>query len=137
MSKRAALALALAAFAAVQAPWAQSATSSSGTATVSAVPEPYTAEEFPEWARALRRFEIVSLGAFPILLFYTRVGYDVSLFVKNDFDTSYAPWPFKNEYSYDLSDDEQIGCVLTAAGLSLVFGAVDAVLLYISDRESR
>ena len=103
--------------------------------SVSALPEPYVKEEFPPWAHGLRRFEIISLGAFPILLFYTRFVYDTSLFFgsgfdSDGFDSRFAPWPFRNENSYTPTDDEQIARVLTAAGLSLVLGGIDALFIH-------
>ena len=101
-----------------------------------ALPEPYTAEEFPDWAVSLRRFEVISLGAFPFMRFYARAGADLGRYVANGFDSDYAPWPFKTEYSYEMTDGEQVECVLAAAGLSLAFGALDAVLLYISTRKA-
>ncbi len=111
--------------------WSQSATTSpSTTPAVSAVPDPYTKEEFPAWAFGLRRFEIISLGAFPILLFYTRFGFDLKRYVENEFSAEYAPWPLKSENSYKASDDEQILSVATAAGLSLAFASLDAIFLW-------
>lgn len=95
-----------------------------------AVPEPYTKDEFPAWAIGVRRFEIVSLGAFPILLFYTRFTADMQRYINNHLDGAFVPWPFKNENSYTPTDSEQITYVLTAAGLSLVFGAIDAILVF-------
>jgi len=95
-----------------------------------AVPEPYTKDEFPAWATGVRRFEIVSLGVFPILLFYTRFAADLQRYATNNFDGTFVPWPFKNESSYAPTDSEQLSYVLTAAGLSMVFGAVDAILLF-------
>lgn len=114
--------------------WTQSANPTASTTpaalAVSALPEPYTKDEFPSWASGLRRFEIISLGAFPILLFYTRFGYDIKRYVEHGFDAEYAPWPFKNENSYTVTDDEQLISVATAAGLSLTFGALDAFFLW-------
>ncbi|HUW70139.1 MAG TPA: hypothetical protein VMX33_07885 [bacterium] len=95
-----------------------------------AVPEPYTKDEFPPWATGVRRFEIVSLGVFPILLFYTRLAADLQRYAGSNFDGNFVPWPFKNENSYSPTDSEQITYVLTAAGISLAFGAVDAILLF-------
>jgi hypothetical protein len=116
--------------------WPQStpATEAVAANAVSVLPEPYTQEEFPSWAHGLRRFEIISLGAFPILLFYTRFIYDSSLFIKSGFDgdgfdSSYAPWPFRNENSYTPTTSEQVARVLTAAGLSLVLGTIDALII--------
>jgi hypothetical protein len=111
--------------------WSQSATTGSSPApSVSALPEPYTRDEFPPWAIGLRRFEIISLGAFPILLFYTRLGFDFSRYLEHGFQAEYAPWPLKNEKSYVATDDEQMLSVVTAAGLSITFGALDAFFLW-------
>ncbi len=105
------------------------------TVAPGAVPEPYGQDEFPSWATGLRRFEIVSLGAFPVLLFYTRFGFDLKRFFDNGFKPEYAPRPIKNEKSYKASNDEQMSSVLTAAGLSLAFGAVDALIVWLSTLE--
>lgn len=112
--------------------WSQSATANTAAAApaVSALPEPYTKDEFPAWASGLRRFEIISLGAFPVLLFYTRFGFDFKRYAENGFDATYAPWPFKTENSYAMTDDEQLISVAAAAGLSLAFGALDAFFLW-------
>lgn len=98
-------------------------------AAPSPLPEPYAAEEFPAWARSLRRWEIVSVGVFPIALFYTRLAMDTSRYVQNGFQGRFAPWPFKNEYSYAPSADEQRAAVAVAAGLALGVGILDMILL--------
>lgn len=103
---------------------------STQTVSAAAVPEPYAKGEFPAWAVGVRRFEIVSLGAFPILLFYTRFAADMQRYISNHLDGVFVPWPFKNENSYTPTDSEQISYVLTAAGLSLAFGAIDAILVF-------
>lgn len=115
-------------------------TRSVSDAAVSAVPEPYGPDEFPPWLPKLRRFEIVSLGAFPILLFYTRFAFDAKRFVDSGFDDdgfdmTFAPWPFKNEDSYEPTDDEQLTNVAVAGVLSLAFGVAD--LLLMGSRASR
>ncbi len=107
-----------------------STASPQATVSPAAVPEPYTKDEFPAWAIGARRFEIVSLGVFPILLFYTRLAADLQRYASNNLDGTFVPWPFKNENSYTPTDSEQLSYVLTAAGLSMVFGAVDAILLF-------
>lgn len=102
-------------------------------AAVSALPEPYRADEFPPWMRRLRRMEIISLGAFPIILFYTRFAFDTKRFLESGlggdgFDAALAPWPFKSEDSYEPSDEEQLSSVAVAGVLSLAFGLADALL---------
>lgn len=105
-------------------------------AASSPLPEPYAAEEFPAWARSLRRWEIISIGVFPIALFYTRFAIDTSRFVQNGFQARFAPWPFKNEYSYAPSADEQRVAVAVAAGLALSVGILDMILLQRREAES-
>lgn len=105
-------------------------TSGSGSKGLGVLPEPYTKDEFPSWLNGLRRFEIISLGVFPIVLFYTRITMDVTRFVGNSYDPVYAPWPFKNENSYAPSDDEQLKGMLIAGGVSLLVGVLDAFLLW-------
>lgn len=100
----------------------------------SPLPAPYEADEFPAWAASLRRWEIVSLGAFPLALFYTRMAFDFSRYVDSGFQAIYTPWPFKNEYSYNPSDAEQRTAFLTAMGVALAVGIADAVILRLRDK---
>lgn len=74
------------------------------------------------------RFEIVSLGSFPIMLFYTGFAFDLERYVTNGFDYSYAPWPFKNEKSASLSDQERVTRISIALGASLIVGGIDAYI---------
>lgn len=110
-------------------------TLSGAKTSVNPLPEPYGTEEFPPWAFSLRRFEIVSLGAFPIMLFYSRIALDLGRFAGNGFDSSYAPWPFRNEYSYKPDANEQWLAVKVALGLSLGVGVLDYFL--VSRRKAR
>ena len=74
------------------------------------------------------RFEIVSLGAFPIMLFYTSFAFDLGSYVANGFDSTYAPWPFKSAKSAVLSDKDRITRLSVTLGASLIVGAVDAYM---------
>ncbi|MFH2114040.1 MAG: hypothetical protein ABIJ86_06000 [Spirochaetota bacterium] len=110
-------------------------TPSGAKTTANPLPEPYGSEEFPLWTYSLRRFEIVSLGAFPVLLFYSRIALDTGRYVSNGFDSSYAPWPFRNEFSYKRDSDEQWLAVKVSLGLSIGVGVLDYFLL--SRRKAR
>jgi len=77
---------------------------------------------------ALRRFEIVALGSYPIMLFYTGLGFDLSAYIGSGYDPSRAPWPFKNEYSAELSDSERLQRLGTAALASLFVAGLDAAI---------
>ena len=74
------------------------------------------------------RFEIVSLGSFPIMLFYTGFVFDLGRFVVNGFNAAYAPWPFQGTSSAALTTSDRLTRIGAALGSSLVVGAVDAYL---------
>lgn len=73
----------------------------------------------------LGRLAIVSLGSFPILLFYTDFSFDLGKFLINGFDANYAPWPFKSEYSNAPSMGEKAARIGVAIGASAAVGAID------------
>lgn len=120
-----------------------------GSAAV--VPEPYKASEFPAWALDLRRFEIVTLGAFPFavfvagealdlsrLCFGASIGLDLSRIGSgNPFvvtsvtagDVIYAPWPVKSSASYSTTDDEKVLTIVVAATLAIGVGVADYLIV--------
>ncbi len=98
--------------------------------TPNPLPEPYGAEEFPRWAVSLRRWEIVSLGVYPIALFYTRLVFDFDRYARSGFEPFYAPWPFKNEYSYSPTQAEHRSVYVTAALIAGGFGVLDAIMVH-------
>jgi len=75
-----------------------------------------------------RRFEIVSIGAFPISLFYMGFGFDLGGYIGSGFDSRYAPWPFQNSSSVLPTDSQRLGRIGAAVGLSLVIGGIDAII---------
>ncbi|HOX92649.1 MAG TPA: hypothetical protein PLC54_06975 [Spirochaetales bacterium] len=100
----------------------------------SPLPQAYTADEFPAWAHELRRWEIVSLGSFPIALFYTKLAFDFARYASNGFDPRFVPWPFKNEFSYAPSAGEQRTMFLSAAAVAAVAGFADWLIVAIKTR---
>lgn len=82
-----------------------------------------------------RRFEIIAFGAFPIMLFYTDIGFDLRNYIAHDFDYQYAPWPFKSSsYSIEPDQDELFLRLAVAAGASLAFAGLDVALRAIRPR---
>jgi len=84
------------------------------------------APEKPE--NPLSRLEIVSLGSFPIMLFYTGFVFDLGRFFANNFDTAYAPWPIQSSYSAPLSESDRVVRLGVALGASFAVGGIDAYL---------
>jgi hypothetical protein len=74
------------------------------------------------------RFEIVSLGAVPIVLFYTDFAFDLQRCATHDFSRAYAPWPIKDESYVALTQKEVAWRLGTALGLSFAGGAVDGLI---------
>jgi hypothetical protein len=100
-------------------------------AKTSATAAPYASEEFPEWARQLRRAEIIGFGIFPFSVFFSTVGCDLYRFASHGFDMIYAPWPFKPDNAYNPTDSEKYLELSIAAALSLVAVGVDFYLDYL------
>ena len=89
-------------------------------------PTPYTKEEFPLWQRELRRFEILSFGALPFVTLLSFWGYDMIRSAKHPKDPAYYPWPLKQaDKAVALTEKEQLGVFLTAAGISVTIALID------------
>jgi hypothetical protein len=104
------------------------------SAQVKPVPEPYKAEEFSPFLRDLRRFEIVSIGSFPLTVFYSTFCYDSYRFVAKSaeagaLDPRFLPWPLKGPDYVPMNKDEKTGVLIAAAGASIVVGVLDYLIL--------
>ena len=85
------------------------------------LPEEYDPGEFPLWAQDLRRFEVVSIGSFPVTYFATSLIYDFSLYASNDFNPAYSMGTQR--------DSTDIAIIIgTAAATSLVIATVDLII---------
>ncbi len=91
-------------------------------------PEPYTKDEFPDWANSLRRSEIITFGIFPFVFFFASIGYEFIRFAVNGFNELYSPWPFRSASGVDLTDGEKIGVIGVSISLSAVAGFIDFLM---------
>ena len=86
---------------------------------------------FPQWAKDLRRWEIIAFGTFPFSLFFVTFAVDmVRWYNANGMDFSaqgrrYAPWPFKSAGAVDMTNREFGISLLIAAGVSITLAFVD------------
>jgi len=99
----------------------------------STTPEPYTKKEFPQWAKDLRRLEIITFGSLPFVTLDVTLGYSMYNYVQHNFDSSYMPNPFSATSSF--STDEQLGIIATSCLISLGLGLTDYIIAIIK-RES-
>lgn len=113
-------------------PYAQDAQSTDSSSD-STAPVPYEDGEFPHWLQAVRRFEIIAIGSFPLTYFAAFLVYDVYRFVAESISAGgvnglYAPLFFAPPNKPPLSQNETIGVVLAAVGISLVVAIVDLII---------
>lgn len=87
-------------------------------------PEPWTKDEFPQWAHDVRRAEIVAFGSLPFTFFISTLVMDSVRYANNNWDARYAPWPLKGAGAIDMTEDEKVqtflfGCI-GAIGVTLI-----------------
>jgi hypothetical protein len=86
----------------------------------------------PDEAKAehpLLRFEIVTLGSYPISMFYVGFAYDIMRYYDNGRDPAYAPWPFNSgSSSVALDNSERVERLKAALYFSISVGLIDAVI---------
>ena len=96
-------------------------------------PEPYQPEEFPGWARDLRRGQIIALGVFPVYLLLTQLTYDLVRFSvrsarAGEFERESAPWFFAPPGVQRFSQEENVIILSISAIVSVVFAVADYAL---------
>ena len=90
---------------------------------------------FPQWAKDIRRFDIVAFGSFPFSMFF--VSFTMDMFRWNDangLDMSeqgrrYAPWPLKSAGAYEMTNREYGNTILLAAGVSVGIAFLDMFIV--------
>jgi len=96
---------------------------------------------FPQWARDMRRFDIIAFGSFPFAIF--TVTFITDLFRWNeangmDFnDMRYAPWPLKSAGAVEMTADEYTRTIWLAAGLSIVLAITDLIIVKVRQNNAR
>ena len=90
-------------------------------------PVPYERSEFPEWAHALRRAEVVAIGSLPLTLFGVRLLYDFTRYAAHGFAPEVRPFPFQPIGGGPaLTETDMLGIVIGAAALSVAIALIDA-----------
>jgi hypothetical protein len=98
-----------------------------GAAGALGEPVPYERSEFPEWAHALRRAEVVAIGSLPLTLFGVRLLYDFTRYAAHGFAPEVRPFPLRPiGGGAGLTETEMLGIVIGAAALSVAIALIDA-----------
>jgi hypothetical protein len=86
--------------------------------------EPFTKDEFPTWAKDLRRAEIISLGSLPFVTLTVNLVYSLSLWASTGF-TSNFPNLFARTTDDAMKEEDQLNILYISLGVSVVLGLVD------------
>jgi hypothetical protein len=101
-------------------------------------PVPYTSDEFPDWARQIRRTEIITIGSLPFTTLGISTIYGLFRYVKNNFNPEYIPNPLaKSSSAANLDEEEQKNIVISAVTVSVVVGLIDLVITLIKNAREK
>jgi len=98
---------------------------------------------FPQWAKDLRRWEIVAFGSFPFAMFFTTFGMDMRRWSNaNGMEFSeegrrYAPWPLKSAGAVSMDKEEFETVLKIAACVSVGIAFTDLVIVQIKRYKAR
>ena len=96
-------------------------------------PVPYEEDEFPDWAKDLRRAEIIFAGSLPFTIMLSNAGYGVYGMLTSESGsgdiTSFTT-------STTMTNDEKFAILLTGAGLSAGLALVDWIIGLFGDGEA-
>jgi hypothetical protein len=96
-------------------------------------PIPYDPAEFPVWSRDLRRGEIMALGAFPVAMIVSGIGYQLGRFGyqsirAGEIAGEYAPGFFAPSDGARYNSDERVGLIISGAVISVGVALADYLL---------
>jgi hypothetical protein len=97
----------------------------------------------PQWAKDLRRWEIVAFGSIPFTMFVTSFAMNMYRWNNEngmDFSTEgrkYAPWPLKSAGGIPMEWQEQEKVFIYTAGLSVTIAFIDLAIVQIKRHRAR
>ncbi|MDR1218845.1 MAG: hypothetical protein LBK73_04465 [Treponema sp.] len=94
-------------------------------------------KDFPQWAKDVRRFDIIAFGAFPFAFFTASFITDSIRWTQFSGDMRYAPWPLKGAGAYDPTTQEKMQIIGIAAGISLFVALADFVVIQIKRHSAK
>lgn len=90
--------------------------------------EPYEDDEFPQWAKDLRRYEIIFFGTIPFTFFFSSFSYDFYRYASNNFDQTLAPAILGNKTPPVNTHNEKLQIIAVSVSLSAILALVDYLL---------
>ncbi|MDR1058760.1 MAG: hypothetical protein LBL43_04355 [Treponema sp.] len=116
--------------------WAQTTTPAAPTTAATPTTPPqestrFDTAEFPQWARDLRRGEIIAIGVFPFVLLLTAISVDTYRFQSHGWNRQYAPWPIKSAGAVERDKSENIRVISIAAAGAAAIALADYAIVRI------
>ncbi|MDR1574421.1 MAG: hypothetical protein LBS37_00310 [Treponema sp.] len=127
----------------LMAPVYEASAQTTTTDTTAVDPTVFNTKGFPQWAKDLRRWEIVAFGSFPFTMFATTFAMDTRRWIdENGMDWSesgrrYAPWPLKTAGAIDMSNKEHETTLIVAASISVALAFTDLIIVQIKRHKER
>jgi hypothetical protein len=106
------------------------------TTTVTSSKE-FDTSTFPQWAKDLRRAEIIAFGSFPFTLFFASFVTDTTRFASNNWDTRYAPWPIRSAGGIEMDTRQRLITIGSAAAGSVLISLVDYAIVQYKRNKAR
>jgi hypothetical protein len=105
-------------------------TVSAQTSTATIIPaKEFDTSAFPQWAKDLRRAEIVAFGSFPFTIFFATFAMDTIRFSNNNWDTRYAPWPIRSSGGVEMNTNQRLITIGAAAAGSILISLADHLIV--------
>jgi hypothetical protein len=118
-------------------------TSAQSLSTTKPTVTTFDPSELPQWVKDLRRFDIITFGAFPFSMFFVTTVTDMIRWKDaNNFDMTeegrrYAPWPAKSAGAVEMTNDEFTKTLFIAIGVSAGFALIDLLIVNIKRASER
>ena len=90
------------------------------------IPEPYADDEFVLPLQDIRRFEIITLGSFPITAILSYLVYGLVRYAVHGFAVDYAPIGSATTVPYTL--EENLGVMAVAGSSAIVIAVIDFII---------
>lgn len=97
-------------------------------------PVPYDTEELPDAIKDFRRFEIITLGAFPFVAIDASLGY--SSYKKISGKSEVFPNPFSSSAENGYTIKEQKAILYTSLGISVGIGLTDLIIRLVKRKKT-
>ncbi|GHT84138.1 hypothetical protein FACS1894137_06820 [Spirochaetia bacterium] len=93
--------------------------------------------EFPQWARDLRRADIIAFGSFPFTMFTAIFFMDTYRAANHNWSAAYRPWPFKGAGAVAMTKNERTITLSAAIAGSVVIALTDHLIVRVKRAKAK